>query len=330
MLADPSPVPIVEDLDRARFESEVVPAGRPVAIRGLVGDWPSVRGADLIARLRRQPARHPVEVFIGDPKMKGRFFYSDDLKGFNFERTRMPLQALLDRLEAGGDVPLYAGAIPAPSHLPGFAEAHPMPLLAPDTERLTSLWLGNRSITAAHWDLAQNLACVVAGRRRFTLFPPEQIGNLYVGPLDHTLAGQPISLVDFDAPDLAAHPRFAEAMRHAQVVELGPGDALYVPSLWWHHVRSLEDVGALVNFWWRDGPEWMVTPMFTLWHAMLTLRDLPPNERASWRAFFDHYVFQTDGDPMAHLPVEARGLMAPMTPEIMARLKRLLIGPLAR
>ena len=330
MLDQPTPLPFVDGVDRVRFEAEIVPSGEPVVLKGLVADWPSVRAPDILTYLRNQPAPRPVGVFVGDASMGGRFFYCDDLRGFNFRRIELALAELIDRLRSGGPDYLYAGAIPAPSHLPGFAEAHPMPLLAPERERLTSLWLGNRTITAAHWDLAQNLACVVAGRRRFTLFAPDQIGNLYVGPVDNTLAGQPISLVDFDAPDLDAHPKFAEAMRHARVAELEPGDAIYIPSLWWHHVRSLDDVGALVNFWWRDGQEWMVTPMFTLWHAMLTLRDLPPNERRAWRTFFDHYVFQTDGDPMAHLPVDVRGLMAPMTPGIMARLKRLLMGPLSR
>jgi len=330
MIAAPADLPVLTAMDRARFVSEIVPAGRPVVFRGLAADWPLVQTRDLSACLRPFDAGRPVNAFAGPPGMGGRFFYSDDLKGFNFDRVQLSLTALLDRLARGGDDFVYAGAIPARTHLPGLAEANPMPLLDPAKERLTSLWLGNRTITAAHWDLAQNLACVVAGRRRFTLFPPDQVGNLYVGPLDHTLAGQPVSLVDFDRPDLYAHPRFAEAMAHAMSADLEPGDVIYIPSLWWHHVRSLDDFGALLNVWWRDGPDYMVTPMFTLWHAMLTLRDLPANERAAWRVFFDHYIFQTGGDPMAHIPVEARGLMAPMTPEIEARLKALLVRPLSR
>src|SRR6185295_10671014 len=99
----------------------------------------------------------------------------------------------------------------------------------------------NRTRIAAHHDLPDNLACVVAGRRRFTLFPPEQLNNLYVGPLDFTPAGQPISRVDIDTPDLETYPRFAEALNAARRAELGPGDAVYIPALWWHDVLSLED-----------------------------------------------------------------------------------------
>lgn len=326
----PEPRP-VETLSGAVDLAALSSGGRPVVLRGRVSEWPLVRaGAELPAYLRQFETAQPISAFAGAPAMKGRFFYGDDLKGFNFERIRLPLSDLLERLATRGPDYLYAGAIPAPTHLPGLAEANPPPLLDPSVERLTSVWLGNRTRTAAHWDLAQNLACVVAGRRRFILFPPDQVSNLYIGPLENTLAGQPVSMVDFADPDLSAHPRFVEAMSNALVADLEPGDVLYIPSLWFHHVESLEDFGALVNFWWRDGPDWMVTPLFTLYHALLTIRDLPPGERESWRAFFDHYIFQTGGDPMAHLPVEAQGLMAPMTPHSLARIKTLLAGPLSR
>ena len=167
---------------------------------------------------------------------------------------------------------------------------------------------------AAHWDLPQNLAVTLSGTRRFTLFPPDQVANLYPGPLDLTLAGQPTSLVDIDAPDLARFPRYAQAYAHAEVADLGPGDALYVPSMWWHHVYSPPGFGAQINFWWRDARADATSPLFTLLHALLTLRDLPAAERAAWRAMFDHYVFEANSATHAHFPETARGVLGPMTP----------------
>ena len=332
-------VPVHHGVDRARFESEIVPLGRPAVLKGLVDDWPAVSLARTSPRtfadyLLSYDSGTPVRAFFGEPETGGRFGYSDDLKGFNHEQRSISLKSLLDQVlnrDSGGEQGhIYAGGVPLPKVLPGLAESHPMPLLDPDKERLTSLWIGNRSRTAAHWDLAQNLACVVAGRRRFTLFPPDQIGNLYVGPIDLTLAGQPISLVDIVEPDFERHPKYRSALAVAEVAELEPGDALYLPSLWWHHVESLEDFGAMINLWWRDGPEYLTTPMLTMLHALLTIRDLPPGERQQWRTFFDHYIFQTGDDPVAHLPPDARGILGSMTGSIRARIKAILLQSLQR
>ncbi len=332
--------PAVEALSgvtRERFEGEIVPAARPVVLKGLVSDWPIVgagrRSEQALGDyLKQQRPAEPVQAWFGAPAIKGRFGYSDDLTGFNHERRIVPLADLIDYLLAHRDEPAafsaYAGGIALVKHLPSLLPALPMPLLEHGREMLVSLWLGGHTRTAAHWDVPQNLACVVLGRRRFTLFPTEQVRNLYPGPLDFTLAGQPISLVDFADPDLERFPRFREAMAAAEVAELEPGDALYVPSLWWHHVESLDPVGAMINFWWRDGPPYLITPLFTLFHALLTLRELPETERVAWRVFFDHYIFGVNGDPMEHLPPEARGVFGEMTPELLRQLKAMLAGPL--
>lgn len=324
-------------MTRERFEQEVVPAGRPVVFKGLVDDWPIVaagrRSEQALADyLKRHGSDQPVQAWFGAPAIDGRFGYADDLAGFNHERRIVPLPDLLDYLLANRDDPhafsAYAGGIPIPKHLPSLAPTVLIPLLAAGREMLVSLWLGTRTRTAAHWDVPQNLACVVLGRRRFLLFPTEQVRNLYVGPLDYTLAGQPISLVDFAAPDLDRFPRFADAMAAAELAELEPGDVLYVPSLWWHHVESLDPVGVMINFWWRDGPGYLMTPLLTLFHALLTLRELPTAEREAWRVMFDHYIFGTNGDPMEHLPPAARGVFGEMTPDLLRRLKAMLAGPL--
>ncbi|MFL6844947.1 MAG: cupin-like domain-containing protein [Allosphingosinicella sp.] len=330
------PVPEYSGVDRERFEREIVPAGRPAVLRGLCSDWPlaGLEWEALAARLRSAAGPEPFEAWFGAPEIEGRFGYSPDFEGFNHDRRLATVDQLLDLLlrQRGHPHPfsIYAGAIPISRHLPGLLADIPMPLLDPDREKLVSLWLGNRTRTAAHWDLPQNLACVVAGRRRFTLFPTGQVANLYVGPLDFTLAGQPISLVDLEAPDLERHPLFREALEAAETAELGPGDALYLPSLWWHGVASLDELGAMVNFWWRDGEPPLLTPLNALYHAAITMKDLPPRELAAWRTLFDFYIFQDQGDPVVHLPPEARGLLGRRTPELVARVKALLaraLGP---
>ena len=283
----PDATPVYRSVSRDLFEPQIVPEGRPAVIRGLVSNWPMVSlglrsHSELSNHIRAAATNDPTVIWSGSPEIKGRFFYSHDLKAFNHAQEKAPLSVLLDRLmrhHSDSEPPgFYAGGVPLASHLPRLLLETPMPLLEKKGERRVSLWIGNRVRTAAHWDLPQNLACVIAGRRRFTLFPIEQIRNLYFGPVDFTLSGQPISLVDFIEPDLDAHPQFAEAMKHSQVAELEPGDGLYMPSLWIHHVESLDPFSAMINFWWRDAPAYTEAPIFSLLHGLLTLRDLPTRE----------------------------------------------------
>jgi len=290
-------------------------------LRGLVAHWPMVAAAResmqaaaaYLCRLER-PNAPPVVATVGAPEIDGRVFYNDDLSGLNFRQEHIPLRTVLDTLlkYAAHEAPpmIYVASTTLDTWLPGFRAENDLPLDGRDP--LASIWIGNRTRIAAHQDVPDNIACVVAGRRRITLFPPEQLRNLYIGPLDFNPAGQAISLVDFAAPDLRRFPRFAEAMRHAQVAELEPGDAVFIPSMWWHHVEGLEAFNVLVNYWWRDAPDWMDTPMNVLMYALMTLRDLPPHERGIWQEMFRHYVFEADADTAAHIPESARRVLSPL------------------
>lgn len=169
------------------------------------------------------------------------------------------------------------------------------------------MWVGNAVTVQTHFDLSQNIACVVAGRRRrFTLFPPHQFANLYMGPIERSLAGTPVSLVRLEQVDEQRFPRFREAATHALTGEVGPGDAIFIPYFWWHHVRSLAPFNVLVNYWWNEYDA-LGSPMDALLHAILTLRDLPPEMKATWKAIFDGLVFAGYPASVEHIPAHAQG-----------------------
>lgn len=335
--AELAPIRSWENVSADTFHTEIVPLKEPAILKGLFVDWPAVRKAQespaaLVEYLASFGSAHAVNAFFGDPDIKGRFFYDKELQGFNFERRKLALGDLLGTLIEHIDNPnppsIYAGAIPLKNELSAIVQQNANSLLDDDVEQLVSIWIGNRGRTATHWDLAQNIACVVGGHRRFTLFAPDQLRNLYMGPLDNTLAGQPISLVDLHDPDYDRYPRFREALAHARSSELEPGDAIYVPSMWFHHVDSLDAFGVLINYWWRESAPYMFTPLLTLLHALLSIREMPKDERESWRRMFDYYIFQSEGEPMTHVPEHARGFFGEMTPERVARLRAYLIHSL--
>jgi Cupin-like domain len=343
MAARMNPVPTAAVAERAvvdarTFSEDILASHRPVVLRGQVARWASVAagaGGDraLAEYLARFGGGQPLDVMIGPPAIKGRFFYADEsLDSFNFQRQQVPLGQLVGELlrfsEQGIEAPhaLYANSATAPEHLPGWETENCLNLPVDDTP--ARLWIGNETVVATHYDTSFNIACVVAGRRRFTLFPPEQLANLYVGPLDRTFAGPPTSMVDPEAPDLARYPRFAEAQKAMTVADLDPGDAIVIPPLWWHHVRAFDRLNVLVNYWWdhRSGAAFLA-----LIHAVMSVRDLPPNEKAAFKSWFDHLVFADDAANAAdHLPENARTVLGPYSAARSERLRAFLIGMLSR
>ena len=176
------------------------------------------------------------------PQARGRIAYNDSMDGINFAHRRLPLSAIVEQLSryALFDNPPSVAVQSAliPECLPGFAVENRLPVL--DEAVAPRIWLGNRVTVPAHVDESNNVACVVAGRRRFTLFPPEQVSNLYIGPLDYAPTGAAMSVADLVEPDFERFPRLKDALSAAYVAELAPGDALFIPTLWWHHVESLD------------------------------------------------------------------------------------------
>lgn len=333
----PEPVTGLAGCDPSSLTDALLCSTQPRVLRGLVAHWTAVQAAlqspQTAADYLRQFYRgEPVVAWSGAADIEGRFFYNEEFTGFNFRVERLGLERVIDQLMACADQQaapaIYVGSTTVDTCLPGFRAHNDLGFGAIDP--LASVWIGNRTRIAAHHDVPDNLACVVAGRRRFTLFPPDQVANLYVGPLDFTPAGQAISLVDFARPDFDRYPRFAQALEHAQVVELDPGDALFIPSLWWHHVEALEPLNVLVNYWWRRSPAYMDTPMNALMLAIMSVRELPAHERRAWQQMFDHYIFEADGRTAQHVPEHARGVLSPMDANATRSLRARLLKRLNR
>ena len=313
------PVPLASPQDFATehaFREHVMQPCRPVVMKAAARDWPLLKQeeASIFDRLRQFDVGREAEIFIGSPETDRRYYYADDLSAFNFQRESVGFAEGLDRILQGADgndsATLYMGSLPSERYLPGIEGLTKLAFLPQSV--LPRFWIGHPSSVACHYDTQDNVACAAMGRRRFTLFPPQAIGDLYVGPIDFTMAGQPVGLAVDSKPGDPRYPRFDAIRDTALVAELEPGDAIYIPKLWWHKVEALDPVNVLVNFWWdgfASGPD---QPFAAMMLALIAIAERPPAEREAWRAWFDHYVFRPDGHPLDHLPPELHGILGPL------------------
>jgi hypothetical protein len=310
------------NVDKKQFEEEILPLEQPVLLKDLVSDWPVVKSVrqdstSIISYLTQFDSGQPAYTVVGQPDIEGRFFYGDKLKGVNFQRTQTTVTKVLQHLvELANLSKPHAIAMQAASVqdvLPNLIQQMPMPILPNDIA--PTLWMGNKAVVAPHYDTSDNVACVIAGKRNFTLFPPEQIKNLYIGPSLDAPGGVPISMVDLRNPDFVKYPKFAEAMKSAIQVTLQPGDAIYIPSPWWHAVESLSPINLLVNYWWNDSSNMLLSPNQSMMHSMLSVANLNSKKKQAWRHFFDYLVFHTHGDPAAHLPADLQDIVTSLSEE---------------
>lgn len=308
----------LDSVSRDYFQNFVVAAHQPVVIRGLVGDWEMVAKANesdssLIKYLQKKTIPGPVKTVEAAADSCGRYFYTQDFQGFNFRRVKTTFYEFSERLLRQAGSP---GA-PVISLQSAYTDEYFTDVHLENTMHLMGetvrprIWVGGKTIVATHHDDAENIACVAAGKRRFVLFPPDQIANLYIGPIDRTPSGAPVSMVSLAEPDFVQFPKFRRALEYAQVAELNPGDAIYIPALWWHHVEALSQVNVLVNYWQGGaiGGGRGAMPLDAMLLSMATLRDRSEPVRRAWKALFDFYLFADDSEVSGHIPDAAKGFL---------------------
>jgi hypothetical protein len=335
MIPENQQIPEWHNVDERTFKEKIVTQSRPAVLRGFVKDWPAVQQAlqssdSILSYIKSFDSGRLVNAIMTPPEERGRVAYNSAMDGFNFVRNKLPISAIVDQLSRyldGKNPPcLAAQSALIPDCLPGFEKQNYLPFL--EAKSAPRIWIGNTITVPAHIDDSRNIACVVSGRRRFTLFPPEQISNLYIGPLEFSPAGSAISLVNPYNPDLNQFPNYPNALAQAQTSELLPGDAIYIPPVWWHQVESLGKLNILVNYWWDgsiNNDTQTLSPSDSLLHTLLSMKNMSAETRAAWGAVFHHYIFGATEEQFSYIPENRRGVLGNLTPEQAEKIKKDLI-----
>jgi hypothetical protein len=159
---------------------------------------------------------------------------------------RMRLGDIIAAMEAGED-PGWVVVHPVNDLPHAFASILSPPPYCRGAKFLRSkLWLAvTGATTPMHWDLPHNFVAPLFGRRRAILFPRHY--GLALRPNAPYSRTPNYARFDAEYPDYRRYPfaRFARPL--GAVIE--PGDLLFIPSGWWHQVRTLE-TSLNVNFWW--------------------------------------------------------------------------------
>jgi hypothetical protein len=336
-------IKILDGIAPHSIPREVINTAEPVVFKGMVADWPVVQAGKIsdeasVGYLKSFYNGSPTIVCKIPAENKGRMSYNESCTELNYESFKgsvgETLDAILEGMNNLNSSAYYIASNIIETHFPGFNDVNNLVIPTdrhPDAQNeRVSIWIGGATTAPCHFDALDNIACCVAGKRRFTLFPPDQISNLYPGPLEPTPGGQVISLVDFNRPDFQKFPRFKDALSVAQIVELEPGDALFIPSMWWHNVEGLAPYNVLVNYWWDDAPRFLTSGMNALYMAMLGIRDKSAHEREAWKHVFEYYIFNGPEKSNTHLPTEARGFLSVLDRLSVRKLRALLINKLNR
>ncbi|XP_018575765.1 jmjC domain-containing protein 5-like [Anoplophora glabripennis] len=114
------------------------------------------------------------------------------------------------------------------------------------TEPDINAWFGPRgTVSPLHYDPKNNILAQVYGTKQLLLF--SQSDSPYLYPHDSKLLCN-TAQVDPLAPDLQRYPEFVKCKMYKCLLE--PGEMLFIPMKWWHHVTAL-DKSFSVSFWWQ-------------------------------------------------------------------------------
>ena len=235
--------------------ADCIAKNEPILLRGVLSDWTPTKRWHDDEYLR---ATEPDAVL--EPRRADVASGRTSTQGDPYEREKpIGWPALVDAVAEAArkqeNAPLYAAQVRVRTSLPHlFADTRPEPpcvaALGPVWRNAPSLYYGCGSKTPLHFDLLENVLCVARGRKRVTLWHPEDSEVLY--PADDGAAT--FSRADVYAPDLDAFPLLSEGLQRGAQVEVHAGDALYIPCCWWHAVSTPRGECSMSVSYWAQQP----------------------------------------------------------------------------
>ena len=298
-LAEEGTAPLVMTgcLERWPLASELWKAGTPTA---------------QIAVLERLIGHRKLHYTTIAPEQRGHLGYAADGTGTNFTFTsggKVPFSQFAAALRATLAGPQGGAVYMQSAPLGGFPELLPqvpdLPYLAGGAEGYRQLWIGSGGhVVNLHFDPTHNLIAMLTGRKRVTLVPPDNMASMYPAPLDCRLGDAIGSQVTLLAPDVQKFPRAPGELAKAQVATLEPGDVLYIPPMWWHHVESF-GLNVMLNKWVLPVSATRFTDITAnIVRGILIFDDIPAIVRLRYRDFYHATLFASDAPPPAPPAVE--------------------------
>ena len=237
------------------LRNEFVPSNCPALLRSALQDWAPVLSWSDDDYLRSAAPDSKVSARRVDLQTGG------CVASGSYESDEISWPSLVDSLVAASQAgssaaPHYAAQLRLRTTLPAlFADTRPEPsllrALGAVWRNAPSAYIGCGARTPLHFDLLENIFCVVTGVKHVALWPPADGVLLYPGDD----GGAAFSLADIYSPDLDAFPLLREAQSRALHVQVSAGDALYIPVGWWHAVSTPPGVRSISVSYWAQQPE---------------------------------------------------------------------------
>jgi hypothetical protein len=223
------------DLSSDEFLDRYYAANRPVIITGGMSDWPAL--SKWTPEYLKQAIGSKTIEFQGDRNKSGQFEIYKDA-----HRREMPFDRFIDLLlQPGAGNDAYLTAYNSARNAEALSALHrdmgfPDRFLTRDVDQPNGMmWIGPAgTLTSLHHDLTNNLIAQVVGRKRLLVLPAAEVGKLY----NHLHVFSEIADLEDPRLSLAQFPRLADA--RFTVVNLMPGEMIFMPLAWWHQVRSID------------------------------------------------------------------------------------------